>query len=330
MAKNLLLFLIAALLQACSHYSKHQIVEADASGNAREVIAYLEELIEKDNSNYQIYFQRAKIYYELEDYQKALTDIQKSLELSPTDQESYLLLSQVYNQLNNTEESINAALQAEQRGFRNYELYKLLSLNYLTIGEVDNAEKSIDRLLEFSYTAENLSLKGDIYLELKDTATAINSYNESMKLDKRLSRPYQSLYNIYKHKDSLLAESFIDSYLKVNPENRDFLLLKSHELTQRQEYDSALEMYKRARYSEDGRTSILNKVAQLYFSSAKYDTALFESRKSLSIDSVNNREAVLLSARSLDKLRDYDMSKLYYEALVQQDSTDVIALEELS
>lgn len=330
MSKKLLILSFIIVFASCSRYSKHEIIEADAASNSREVLAYLEELIEDDGESYQVYFQRAKIYYELKDYQEALLDVQKSLELSPTDQESYLLLGQVYKEQGKTEESINAALQAEQRGFRNYELYKLLALNYLSLNEIDNAERSIDRLLEFNLTGENLSLKGDIYLELKDSVTAVKSYLEAIKLDRGLARPYLSLYSIHEKKNAAYAESFVDQYLEISPNSSNFLLLKANELRKREAYDSALALYLVADYQAFESPDLFNDVSNLYYKLTNYDTALLEAKKSLQLDSVKNREARLLVARSLDKLRQYEESKVYYEGLVQQDSTDIIATNELA
>lgn len=322
-------FFVFISLAACSRYSKHEILQADDSNNAKDILVYLDELIKKDKTNYQIFFQRAKIYYDLKQYKKALEDIQKSLELNPTNEASYLLLAQVYQNQSSIKKSIGAALQAEQRGFRNYELYKLLALNYLKMGDAENAEKSIDRLLDFNLTAENLSLKGDIYLELKDTTNAVKSYVSALKLNNQTSRPYRSIYSIYEISRPDYAEEFLDLYLKVNPDYSSFLVLKGEMLLKRNEYDSAINYFTLANYKAFKDFQLLNKVASAYYNLENYDTAFIEVNESLKLDSVNNRDAKLLAARSLDKLRDYNLAKVYYEAIVKSDSTDVIALDEL-
>ncbi|MEQ8925258.1 MAG: tetratricopeptide repeat protein [Fulvivirga sp.] len=317
------------LLGACKRHSKHSMVAMDGHSSEKEALVYLNEIIESGSANQLTYFKRAEVNYKLHNYSRALIDVQKSLELDPTYQESYLLQSQILYNKGEVQQSINSALQAEQRGLRNYELYRLLAINYLKLDQADDAEKAIQRLLDFNYSAENLSLKGDIYLSLKDTVTAISSYTKAIEVAPELSRPYKSLYHIYMKKNVGLAEKYISQYLELNEDNQDFLLIQADIYATRNSYDSAISIYKRLVEQVDTSKVLMNNLALYYYQLGKYDSALVLAKKSLLSDSVTNRDAKLLVARSFDNLREYNESKVYYEALVKYDSTDVIALNEL-
>ncbi|QSE96653.1 tetratricopeptide repeat protein [Fulvivirga lutea] len=324
-----LILIALILLCGCKRHSRHSMVSIETEASENDALAYLDEMIESGEANQLTYFKRAEVNLKLNNYSRALIDVQKSLELDPTYQESYLLQSQILFNKGDIQQSINSALQAEQRGLRNYELYKLLAINYLKLNEADNAEKAIQRLLDFNYSAENLSLKGDIYLSLKDTATAISSYTKAIDVSPELPRPYESLYQIYKYKNPTLAERYISSYLNKNDDNQSFLLLQADIYANRKSYDSAISIYKNLKEVVDTSSVLLNNMSLYYYQLNQYDTALMLAKNSLLSDSITNREAQLLVARSLDNLREYNESKLYYEALVKYDSTDAIALDEL-
>lgn len=317
------------LFTACRHHSKYEIIESQGESSLRDELGYLNELVEDKNANYQAYFKRSEVYYQLNDYRKALIDIKKSLELNSKYEEAYLLESQIYFRQEKYDRCINAALQAELRGLRNYELYELLAIAYLKEGEVESAQKSIQRLLDFNRSAENLSLKGDIYLQLKDTTTSIKSYEQALTVDSTLIRPYKALYEIFISKNVKKAESYIDNYLEIDSMNADFLIVKATRLAARGAYDSAILNYKRAEYQKFNDPSLINNIAMYYYELDSIEVSKELARTSVVIDSVNNREALLLLARCYDELRDYVESKNYYNSLLQIDSTDVIAAEEL-
>ncbi len=322
------LIIIILLSVSCQRYSRHEIVSATSIEEETEMISFLSELIEKEQSNAQIYSKRSQVYFKMDDYSKALIDIQKALELEPTSPDLYQFQSKIYDAQNNHIESINSALQAEQRGLKNYELYRILAVNYLAINEVENAKQSIDRLMTLNRSAENLCLKADIFLELKDSTEAVASYRQAIKEDPSLSRPYRSLYEIYKFKDFERAENIIDEYLQADGSNSDMLLLKARLLKNRNSYDSSLSFYKMTGALLSQENDILTEIGQLYFERSDYDSALLLTNRVLLNDSLY-RNASLLTARSLDKKRKYDEAKQVYEKLIIQDSTDLVVKEEL-
>ncbi len=317
------------LFFSCERYSRDQIVESGELQDADEVLDYLNDIIERDKNNAQVYYKRAQVYLIIGDYRRAGIDVQKAVSLKSTDPDYYLLMSSIFDKRNNPAESIAAALQAEQRGLRNYELYRLMAVNYLKLNDAENAKKSIQRLLDFNRNGENLSLQADILLELKDTTAAINSYKLSIEQQSNLIKPYRSLFDIYRNKGNEdVAEQYVDAFLKQEDENEEFLIKKARLLISRQSYDSALTFLKEAEAMQSKDLEVLNTLGMTYYFLQQYDTSLLIAEKSWEIDSlfVDN---TLLKARSLDKLGNYADAQEVYTNLVKSDSTLVIASEEL-
>ena len=324
-----LFVLVASVLFSCERYSRDQIVESGELQDAEKVLEYLNDIIDRDKNNAQVYYKRAQVYLNIGDYRRAGIDVQKALTLKSTDPDYYLLKSSIFDKRNNAEESIAAALQAEQRGLRNYELYRLMAVNYLKLNDAENAKKSIQRLLDFNRNGENLSLQADILLELKDTAAAISSYKLAIGQQSNLIKPYRSLMEIYRNKgNDAVAEQYVDEFLRHENSNEEFLMKKARLLISRQSYDSALTYLKKAEVFSSEDLEELNIAGMTYYGLQKYDTALLIAEKSWAIDSLFLNNA-LLKARSLDKLGNYVEAQEVYANLLKSDSTLVIAAEEL-
>ncbi|WP_185153539.1 tetratricopeptide repeat protein [Fulvivirga lutimaris] len=305
------------------------MIESGELQDAEKVLEYLNDIIERDQNNAQVYYKRAQVYLTIGDYRRAGIDVQKAVNLKSTDPDYYLLKSSILDKRNNSEESIAAALQAEQRGLRNYQLYRLMAVNYLKLNDAENAKKSIQRLLDFNRNGENLSLQADILLELKDTTAAISSYKLSIEQQSDLIKSYRSLFEIYRNKgNEALAEQYVDAFLQHEEENKEFLIKKARLLTARQSYDSALTFLNAAGALQSEDLEVLNITGKTYYSLQKYDTSLLIAERSWEIDSLFVDNA-LLKARSLDKLGNYAEAQEVYTNLVKSDSTLVIASEEL-
>jgi tetratricopeptide (TPR) repeat protein len=315
-------------LVACDRYSKDRIIENEGITEAEEMLDYLNDLLSGDPKNPQILFKRAQVYFDHGDTRRSLIDIQKALELKPTDPDFHLLHSRILDKRDDAENCLAAALQAEQRGLRNYELYRILAVNYLKLDDAENAKRSIERLLNFNINGENLSLKGDIFLQLKDTLGAIKSYEQAISRNQELSRPYKELYQINKARNKpVKAETYIDQYLIFNSDNTEFLIFKANLLRGRKVYDSALLYYKLANVMNQEKNFLVD-FGNLYFAMSEFDSSLMLARKVIGIDS-QYVDAKLLAARSLNKLRSYTDAKEVYESILKYDSTMQIAAAEL-
>jgi tetratricopeptide (TPR) repeat protein len=322
-----ILFIISIL--SCQRLSKDKIVNTQQLNESEEVISYLTNLIEENQNNAQIYYKRGQVYFDLDDYRRAGIDIQKALELKPDNPDYYLLQSKIKEKKDDSKGAIFSALQAEQRGLRNYDLYRIMAVNYLKLDEIEDAKKSIQRLLDFNSSGESYSLQGDIFLQMNDTVTSVNSYKKAIELQRELPSPYLSLYKIYQTKrQNEMAEQYIDSYLNIMPYNKEFNLLKARLLFLRNEYDSALILYKRFEFTIANNKELLTEVGNVYYKLLKYDSSLFLANSAIGIDSLF-LEANLLAARSKDNLKQYDEAIVIYRSIIERDSTINIAQVEL-
>jgi tetratricopeptide (TPR) repeat protein len=328
--RYILIILFISSLLSCQRLSKDRIVNIEQLNEADEVIKYLTDMIEENQNNAQVYYKRGQVYFDIHEYRKAGIDVQKAIELKPNDPDYHLLQSKIKDKKNDSKGAILSALQAEKRGIHNYDLYRIMASNYLKLEETEDAKKSIQRLLDFNSSGESYSLQGDIFLQMKDTSASVNSYHKAIALQKELAGPYLTLYNIYRKRgQNEIAEQYVNSYLKLKPDNDEFNLLKARMLSLRNQYDSALILYKKYEDMNTYNKELLSEVGNVYFNLAKYDSSLILAKDALIIDSLF-LEARLLAAKSMDNLNQYDEAIEIYKSIIERDSTINIAQVELN
>jgi predicted Zn-dependent protease len=94
------------------------------------IVSYITQLL-KDSDGAQLYYLRAKAYYQLRDYVHAAPDIQKALAKSPGDEDYLLLSAQVNNQLGRFSQALEESKSLEMAGFSSPALFLELSELYL-------------------------------------------------------------------------------------------------------------------------------------------------------------------------------------------------------
>ncbi len=325
--KFIILSLVVCL--SCERYSKDQVLSDATTSDAQEVLNYLNNLIEQDQNNPQIYFKRAQIYFELADYRRAGIDVQKAIEINSKDADLYLLQSRIYDKKGEAASAISTALQAESRGLKNYMLYKILAVNYLKLDEPSKAKEVLNRLLDFNKNGDNYALQGDILLELNDTLMAISSYKMAIEMQPLLAKSYDTLRNVYTNKaDWQKAEYYVDAYLMQDSLNSKFLIYKAQLLNNRKEPDSAFVYYKKANVIANGSSEQKFEFAKALFEKAYYDS-LFNLINNYALLDTARLTTKLLIARALDKTLNYDSAINIYQVIISEDSTMNIAITEL-
>ena len=99
------------------------------SQNPTVIVSYLSNLLEnQDGAN--LYYLRAKAYFDLRAYQKAEDDIEIALSKVPGDIDYLLLSAQVKSKLGLIDEAIEDAKLVESSGLASTKLYILLELEF--------------------------------------------------------------------------------------------------------------------------------------------------------------------------------------------------------
>lgn len=144
--------------------------------NAVKTIKYLSALIEEDETN-QLYFLRAKAYYDLHDYTSAYKDIEKAIKGGSDDQDYLFLSASIKYQLEWYDLAIEDLKLLSSSDFNAEKLNELYGQIYLSKKDVKKANYFLAKLARESYrNTRNLILnricKGDslnVLIELNNS-----------------------------------------------------------------------------------------------------------------------------------------------------------------
>lgn len=212
------------------------------------------------NPNYALaYHNRANVYNELKERQKALTDYNKAIELNPDYANSYNNRGTVYEKLGETDKAIadyNKAIEINPNlanGYNNrgiifdklnindkalYDYNKAIELNpnnakaYINrgnflykINEKDKALIDYNYAIDLNpYYAEAYSNRGFVHEDHNNYEKAVEDYSRSLEIDPKDSHTYYCRGNVYmKLKDFEKAEKDFVKALEADPENISYL-----------------------------------------------------------------------------------------------------------
>ena len=247
--------------------------------NALEIITAL-----INNKNYKksyAYKLRSAIYAKLNNYEKALDDVNKFIELNVRNDNGYSANGEQVTQ----KQLINSAYITKGQLYHKFKFF-------------ENAVKSFTRVFENSddkkLRLKALFLRGYAYQEFADTfyntpqylkeseylELAIKDYKYVIDQGAKYASVYQNLSNAYSilGKDNLSLET-IEKALEIEPNNEAYLISKANKLKFVNEMDKALEIYNQV--VNLNPANLLNYYNRAYFYAGigDHDKALIDYKK---------------------------------------------------
>ncbi|MTI26547.1 tetratricopeptide repeat protein [Fulvivirga kasyanovii] len=326
---KLFVFCISAMLfTGCVEHSKDALLATEINVKAGEALEYLTDLADDEPDNPEVFYQLSKVYFDQANYDHALQNIKKAVDLKGDYSEYHFMEGRVHQKLNQPDAAIKALLIAESMGNVNHDLYKIIAEEYLRLGMNDKAREAINRLTGINQSAESYALKGQVMLSLGDTIQAIDNFEKSIALDKSYIKPLIALtdINIARNNEDK-AFALVNQLIDLEPENMDFLEKKGNLLQRSGQLDSAVQVFKHITSVRDNYMD-LYKLSNIYYLMDEYDSSRMMAERAFEKNE-EFLEAQLVVARSLDKLRKYQEAIDVYEMIVESDSTFNLAITEL-
>ncbi|MEZ4912321.1 MAG: tetratricopeptide repeat protein [Saprospiraceae bacterium] len=214
------------------------------SANVDPSIAQLSIDIEKNPENSSLLFDRARVYYEKQSYDLAISDLKKAISLDTMNAAYYHLLSDVYLDNYNSGEAINTLLYlVALQPTRIPSLLKLAELRYI-IEEYDESILTLNEIVKMDpLNAEAFFMLGVNFKAMKDIPRAINSFQRAVELDKNITDAWITLGELYESKNDPVALKYYNSAILSNPTSSQAKHAKAYYLQNHGNVKEALKMY---------------------------------------------------------------------------------------
>lgn len=326
MAKQALV-LCLIILSACGYrYSKEPIPDVPAIDESflQNSITYLDKMIQQDPENMDLYQQKLKIYKDQNWPREAITALNASIELDSSNLELVKMRKDYYLKNGSFRRGLSDIDFIINKGDDSKELALEKAIALYELNRIRDTWNTIDTYsLNTLEDSRLYKLKGDLLLLEGDTLLSLRNYY---------------LYYLNDSKNAELNRKMINLMVATKNWNKASQVLEELSGNDSSYYlESALAKMNTGKEEEgkgiirdlveSGDRTALFSLSDYYYESGKYDSVIyFNNYFANNYDSLNT--SFIYIARSYDKKGWWTRALMYYDLVLQTDSTNQQALLE--
>lgn len=238
-------------LLACSTeaVNRDRMINLDNVALKSEIrLSDLDSALEQDRGNAVLLAKRALLYFERGQLDNALADISRALELNEDKGEYYFRKALILREAGQIKEAQQAALEAENRGFKETDLYVLQAELLIRLKNYPAALEKVNFALEEAPDHDYaLFYRGVVRAASNDTASALINFRRAIRRSPSFVAPYLHLSGIYNaRKDYVTSGQYLAIAGRLEPENPFLWLQKGIRYNGLWQLDSAVYSLKKA------------------------------------------------------------------------------------
>jgi len=237
-----LLFCFLAL-SACRSGGERKGQKQD-SDTTRMRLEMLNQQIEDDEGNPELYDRRAKSLLADRQFDKALKDVNKAISLDAKKADYYITLSDIYLLMGQPQNSREALIKAiginpKDKGA----LLKLAKL-YLIVKDYPNCYATVTQLLEIdNANASAYYTRAIGLLEQGDTIRAVDDLRQAVDKNQEFYEAYIQLGELYSIKRDPLAALYLQNALNIRPQSKEALYMLGLFYQENGQFEKAIATY---------------------------------------------------------------------------------------
>lgn len=220
--------------------------EETANMTDAQILEVLDIKIHRNPKDAQLYFERAKVLMRMDRMNDAINNLLKATELDDDEVEYYMLLGDAYFANGDIEHSYSTIQRAIELDDKNSEAY-------LKLGEIAfygrDYDRAMDNLSKVTATDKNnrtaLFMKSFIYKETGDTSNAVVLMRKVCDLYPEYEPAFEELGTLYAEKLNPMAVEYLNTALKLEPQNTNALYCLAMYYQNKNDMDMAEELYKK-------------------------------------------------------------------------------------
>jgi tetratricopeptide (TPR) repeat protein len=190
-------------------------------------------------------YQRANVYYEKDEFEASIQDLEKAMSIDSLKPEIYHLLSDNYMDYFRSREALDAMEKVVRLFPERIPSLLKLSETQMILHQYENSVFTINEILRLSpQNNEAYFMLGMNFRAMGDTDRAINSFQTAVENDPEMIDAWLILGELHEKKGSKDAIKFFDNAVNVAPDNPEALHSKAFYLQNHNDIPGALEIYR--------------------------------------------------------------------------------------
>ncbi len=213
---------------------------------ANAALDSITDLIQRNPKDPFAYAGRAQLYFERNNYDAALTDLQSAITLDSMQPPFYHLLTDVYLQYFKSWQGLRTMQKAAELFPQHIPTLQKLSTTQLMLKQYDESMKTIERIFSIDpQNADGFLTLGLNLKEMGDTARAINSFQKAVNYNADLIDAWINLGQLHESKGHKIAGKYYESAVQIASDDVLTLHARADYYTRMNLLPEALSDYKR-------------------------------------------------------------------------------------
>lgn len=240
--------LLLAGLVACENGSKENAdTTAPTTGVGTLQIENLSKQIESSPANASLYATRGALWYENENFDEGITDLEKAIQLDSSKAEYFHILADMYLDYYKSRQGLGVMERAGNLFPKRVPTLLKLAEFQLILKNHNEALFTLERIrVIYPLNAEMFFMFGNVFSDMGKTDQAITAYQSAVENDPGLVDAWVKLANLLSDKNSPLAEKYFDNALRADSNNVDALHAKAYFLSNKKnDLKGAIRLYQK-------------------------------------------------------------------------------------
>ena len=300
------------------------------AGNNMDAIDQFTKALNLDPKYAQAYVERARSYEAVGDFQKTADDLKRALTFEQKEPELFYDAARVNLILGNYNDALELINISTALDKKSELAFRLLARIQMSVEDYSNSLISINKALTLKDNAENNFYRGQLSEKMKNFNQAEIDYNTAIAKNTQYSEAYlaMSALRLQLNKPEAAMES-CNALLKLEPNNKHALLIRSRIYARLTEYPKAIDDMSKILYNNPDDKEMYLARGNYYQEFTQHQNAINDFSKALLIDSKLS-EAIYKRAYSYEQVGDFKSAIKDYGMLTALSSDDLVAQQHLN
>jgi len=230
-------------LSGCTGSSDEKVSDVTRDTTSR-AIETLSKQIQDDGSNPELFNKRAKLYLFDQQFDKALKDINSAIALKPNSAASYIILSDIYLLMGQSQNCNDALIRAMSLEPENTDALLKMAKLYLILKNYPKTYEYIRQILLLDKIAPTAHyLRAIALLEQGDTIRAVADLMQAVDQNQEYFEAYVLLGDLYSLRKDPMTESYLKNALNIRPQSKEAMYMLGMFYQETGKYEKAIETY---------------------------------------------------------------------------------------
>lgn len=320
---------LVAFTQNAKQYYKTGLTFVEA-GNYQDAIDQFTKALDLEPEYTQAYVERARSYEAYGDLKNAADDLKRALVFEQKEPELYYDAARVNFSLERYKDALQLVTQSTELDRKSETSFRLLARIQLALEDYSNALVSINKALTLKDNPENNFYRGQISEKMKNYIQAETDYTKAISKNQQYAEAYLALAGLRLQMDKPQeAMESCNALLALEPLNKEALLIRSRIYAKLTEYPKAIDDMSKILFNNPDDKEMYLVRGNYYQEFTQHQNAINDFSKALLIDP-KFPEAIYKRAFSYEQVGDFKSAIKDYETLTLLSANDLVAQQHLN